>query len=332
MRRARTRGRSRRRGGVLIPLEAIERARAITADVVHESPLVRLDVDAPCEIWLKLECLQPIGSFKLRGAASAIRQAAPEEWRSGVWTTSAGNMAQGVCWVARQLGVPATVIAPDHAPRAKLDAIARLGGRVLLVPFETWWESMETGAYPGVEGLFVHPVLDERVIAGNGAIGLELAERLGDIDTVLVPWGGGGLTTGIASALAATSPATRVVACEPETGAPLTASFEAGHPVEVAYTASFVDGAGSKALLRPMWERAQGLVAGAVAVPLADVAASVRLLATRARVVAEGAGALALAAALAGHGGGGRVVCIVSGGNIDAERLATILAGETPEA
>jgi threonine dehydratase len=293
---------------------------------------VRLDVDAPCEIWLKLECLQPIGSFKLRGAASAIGQAEPDEWRRGVWTTSAGNMAQGVCWVARSLGVPATVVAPDHAPRTKLDAIARLGGRVVSVPFETWWETMETGAYPGVDGFFVHPVLDERVMAGNGVIGLELAERLDEIDTVLVPWGGGGLTSGIASALAAASPGTRVVACEPETGAPLAASLAAGRPVQVDYTASFVDGAGSKALLPAMWERATGLVAGSVAVPLDDVAAAVRLLAERARVVAEGAGALALAAALAGHGGEGRVVCVVSGGNIDPVVLATILGGATPRA
>ena len=189
---------------------------------------------------------------------------------------------------------------------------------------------MEEGAYDGLGGLFVHPVLDERVMAGNGVIGLELAERLDRIDTVLVPWGGGGLTTGIASALAAVSPATRVVACEPETGAPLAASLAAGEPRAVDYEASFVDGAGSKALLPAMWERARPLVAGAVAVPLADVAAAVRLLATRARVVAEGAGALALAAALAGHGGDGRVVCIVSGGNIDPEPLATILAGRRP--
>ena len=239
-------------------------------------------------------------------------------------------MAQGVCWIARELGIPATVVAPDHAPQAKLEAIERLGGRVVLVPFDTWWRTMEEGAYDDLAGLFVHPVLDERVMAGNGVIGLELAERLDRIDTVLVPWGGGGLTTGIASALAAVSPATRVVACEPETGAPLAASLAAGEPRAVDYEASFVDGAGSKALLPAMWERARPLVADAVAVPLADVAAAVRLLATRARVVAEGAGALALAAALAGHGGDGRVVCIVSGGNIDPDRLATILAGRVP--
>jgi threonine dehydratase len=291
---------------------------------------VRLAVDAPCEIWLKLECLQPIGSFKLRGATSAIRQADENEWRAGVWTTSAGNMAQGVCWVARELGVHATVVAPDHAPRAKLDAIERLGGRSITVPFDTWWETMETGSFPGVEGFFVHPVLDERVIAGNGVIGLELVEQLDDIETVLVPWGGGGLSVGIASALAAVSPATRVIACEPATGAPFAASFAAGETVGVDYTASFVDGAGSKALLPAMWERARELLAGGVAVPLDAAADAVRVLATRGRVVAEGAGALALAAALAGHGGSGRVVCVVSGGNIDADLLARILAGDSP--
>ncbi len=289
---------------------------------------MRLEIDAPCEIWLKLECLQPIGSFKLRGATSAIRQAGPDAWRDGVWTTSAGNMAQGVCWVARELGVPATVVAPDHAPRAKLDAVERLGGRVIAVPFDTWWETMETASYPGLEGFFVHPVLDERVMAGNGVIGLELAEQLGAIDVVLVAWGGGGLTTGIASALAAVSPSTRVIACEPETGAPLAASLATGEPVAVDYRPSFVDGAGSKALLPAMWERARSLVAGAVAVPLEEAAAAVRLLATRAHIVAEGAGALPLAAALAGHGGTGRVVCIVSGGNIDPDRLAAILVGD----
>ncbi len=289
---------------------------------------MRLEIDAPCEIWLKLECLQPIGSFKLRGATSAIRQAGPDAWRDGVWTTSAGNMAQGVCWVARELGVPATVVAPDHAPRAKLDAVERLGGRVIAVPFDTWGETMETASYPGLEGFFVHPVLDERVMAGNGVIGLELAEQLGAIDVVLVAGGGGGLTTGIASALAAVSPSTRVIACEPETGAPLAASLATGEPVAVDYRPSFVDGAGSKALLPAMWERARSVVAGAVAVPLEEAAAAVRLLATRAHVVAEGAGALPLAAAIAGHGGTGRVVCIVSGGNIDPERLAAILSDE----
>jgi threonine dehydratase len=240
-------------------------------------------------------------------------------------------MAQGVAWVARQLGVPAAVVAPDHAPRAKLDAIDRLGARVELVPFETWWRTMEEGSYPGLDGFFVHPVLDEDVMAGNGTIGLELAEDLDAVDAVLVPWGGGGLTTGIASALAQLSPETRVIACEPETAAPLTAALRAGGPVEVDYRTSFVDGAGGKTVLPAMWERARPLVSGAVAVPLDDVAAAIRLLAERAHVVAEGAGALAVAAALAGRGGPGRVVCIVSGGNIDASRLAAVLEGRTPD-
>jgi threonine dehydratase len=298
---------------------------------VLRTPLVRLQVpESPAEIWLKLECLQPIGSFKIRGAANAIRSAPAGAVDRGVLTTSAGNMAQGVAWMARENGVPATVIAPEHAPQTKLDAIARLGGTVIKVPYERWWQTMEEGSYPGVEGYFVHPVLDDAVMAGNGTIGLELAEDLTEIDTVVIPWGGGGLTTGIASALAAVSPHTRVLACEPDTGAPLAASLAAGSPVGVDYVPSFVDGAGSKVLLAPMWERARPLLAGGITVTLDETAAAVRLLAERARVVAEGAGALAVAAAVSGRAGSGRIVCIISGGNIDASRLAAILEGRTP--
>jgi threonine dehydratase len=241
-------------------------------------------------------------------------------------------MAQGVAWVARDLGVPATVVAPDHAPATKLAAIERLGGRVITVPWERWWQAMEEGAYPGVDGFFVHPVLDDSVMAGNGTIGLELVEQLAGIDTVLIPWGGGGLTTGIASALAQLSPATRVYACEPETGAPVAATLaNGGTPTGVEYRASFVDGSGSKALLPAMWERAKPLLAGSYVLSLDETAAAVRLLAERARVVVEGAGALGVAAAVSGRAGTGRIVCIVSGGNIDAARLATILAGQTPD-
>jgi len=239
-------------------------------------------------------------------------------------------MAQGVAWMAREEGVPATIIAPDHAPQTKLDAISRLGGTVTKVPFDRWWQSMEEGSYPGVGGLFVHPVLDEAVMAGNGTIGLELVDDLDEIDTVLIPWGGGGLTSGIASALAALSPGTKVFACEPETGAPVSASLAAGEPTAVDYTASFVDGAGGKMLLPAMWERARALLMGAIPVTLDETAAAVRLLAERARVIAEGAGALSVAAALSGRAGEGRIVCIVSGGNIDASRLAAILEGGTP--
>jgi threonine dehydratase len=304
----------------------------IAGDAIR-TPLVRLQVDLPgTEIWLKLECLQPIGSFKIRGAANAIRQAPAKAVTHGVLTTSAGNMAQGVAWIARDLGVPATIVAPDHAPDTKIAAIERLGGRVIKVPYDRWWQAMEEGSYPGVEGLFVHPVLDDKVMAGNGTIGLELVEQLAAIDTVLIPWGGGGLTTGIASALAALSPASRVFACEPETGAPVAATLtNGGVPAAVDYRASFVDGSGSKALLPPMWKLARDLLAGSHVVSLDETAAAVRLLAERTRVVAEGAGALAVAAAVSGRAGTGRIVCIVSGGNIDSSRLAAILSGRTPD-
>jgi threonine dehydratase len=241
-------------------------------------------------------------------------------------------MAQGVAWAARELGVPATVVAPDNAPRTKLDAVARLGGRVEAVSYERWWRVMSEGRFEGADGLFVHPVQDERVQAGNGTIGLELAEDLPDADAVLVPWGGGGLFTGIASALAALRPETKVYAVQPETGAAVTAALAACGPAEApGFRPSFVDGAGARTVLPGMWERARPLLAGAVVVSLAETAGAVRLLAERAHVVAEGAGALALAAALAGRVPGGKLVCVVSGGNIDADRLAAILRGETPD-
>ena len=315
----------------MIPFASIQAARARIADVAVRTPLIRLHaVETDAEIWLKLENLQPIGSFKIRGAANAIRSASPELLKAGVFTTSAGNMAQGVAWMAREIGIPATIVVPDHAPEGKLAAIARLGGRVIKVPFERWWQAMVEGSYPGIDGLFVHPVQDDAVMAGNGTIGLEIAEDLPDVDAVLVPWGGGGLTTGIASALTVASPRTRVYSCEPATGAPMHASFRAGAPVAVEYTASFVDGSGSKSLLPAMWERARPLLAGTFAPTLDETAAAVRLLATRARVVAEGAGGLALAAAMSGGAGARRIVCIVSGGNIDPARLALILHGKTP--
>jgi threonine dehydratase len=240
-------------------------------------------------------------------------------------------MAQGLAWAARELGVPATIVAPEHAPRTKLDAIERLGGRVVTVPHERWWQALVDGRYDDAPGLFVHPVQDDAVMAGNGTIGLELAEDAADADAVLVPWGGGGLFTGIASALAARAPGVRPYGIEPETGAPLTAAVAAGEPREVEYRSSFVDGAGSRALLPAMWERARPLLAGAHAVSLDETAAAVRLLAERARIVAEGAGALAVAAALSGRVEGRKLVCIVSGGNIDASRLAAILDGRTPD-
>jgi len=302
----------------VIPLEEIRRARERLGASVLRTPLVRFDE----HVWLKLENLQPIGSFKLRGALSAVRAASPSELAGGVVTASAGNMAQGVAWAAREAGVRATIVAPDDAPRAKLDAVERLGGEIISVPHEVWWQTMVDRRYDGVEGLFVHPVEDDAVMAGNGTIGLELCEDLAQFDEVIIPWGGGGLTTGIASAVKALRPGVRVVTAEPETAAPLAASLHTGEPTAIEFTPSFVDGAGGRALLPTMWEHARELVDEAVAVTLDDVREAVRLLAGRARVVAEGAGALALAAA---QGREGQVVCIVSGGNIDPAVLAEIL-------
>jgi threonine dehydratase len=307
----------------LIPLEEIRRARERLGDSVVRTPLVQLDE----RVWLKLENLQPIGSFKLRGALSAIRAASADELAAGVVTASAGNMAQGVAWAAREAGVRARIVAPESAPRAKLDAVERLGGEVIPVSYEAWWQAMVERRYEGVDGLFVHPVEDEAVMAGNGTIGLELCEELAAFDTVIVPWGGGGLTTGVASAVKALRPGVRVVTAEPETAAPLAAALAAGEPVAIDYVPSFVDGAGGRALLPTMWDRARALVDEAVAVPLADVEEAIRTLAARARVVAEGAGALALAAARDREG---TTVCIVSGGNVDASVLAAILAGRAP--
>jgi threonine dehydratase len=292
---------------------------------------VRLDApESPAEIWLKLENLQPIGSFKIRGAVNAIRQARPEDLQAGVVTASAGNMAQGVAWAAREAGVPATIVAPDYAPATKLAAIERLGGRVIKVPFEEWWQAMEEARYEGAEGLFVHPVYDSRVMAGNGTIGLELVDDLEGFDTVLIPWGGGGLTVGIASAVKALRPEVKILPVEPETGAPLGPSLAAGSPQSIDYQPSFVDGSGSRAILPKMWDAAQGLLDGSEVATLEETAGAVRLLAERARIVAEGAGALAAAVALSGRAGDGRIVCIVSGGNIDADTLATILSGGVP--
>ena len=304
--------------------------------VAIHTPLVRLQIDdAPAEIWLKLENLQPIGSFKLRGAANAMRLAPRATLERGVYTASAGNMAQGVAWNARALGVPCTVVVPEHAPQAKLAAIERLGARAIKVPFDDWWRVLVEHRYPGLDGLFIHPVSDPAVIAGNGTIGLEILQDLPECDTVVVPFGGGGLACGIAIALRGMAErgsrqVRRVLAAEVETAAPLSASLAAGRATSVDYRPSFVDGIGAKGVLEEMWPLASTLLDGALVASLTEVAAALRLLATRNRVIAEGAGAVPVAAALGGGAGGGKVVCVVSGGNIDEAKLARILVGEMP--
>lgn len=314
----------------MIALAAIERARAVLEGTAIRTPLVRLDVDSDAEIWLKLELLQPVRSFKIRGAGNAILQASDEALAGGVLTASAGNMAQGVAYAARLRGVPATIVVPEHAPQTKVDAIQRYGGRVIKVPYEEWWHVLVSGHYDGADGLFVHPVDNDLVMAGNGTIGLELVEQLHDFDAVVVPYGGGGLLTGIASAVKATRPGVAFYAVEPETGAPVAATLAAGAPTAVEYTPSFVDGSGSRELIPRVWEQASQLLDGAFALPLDEVAAAVRLVAERARVIAEGAGALSVAAALSPRlAGKKKVVCIVSGGNIDPAVFSRILMGGT---
>lgn len=314
----------------MIALEEILLARKTITGLAVRTPLVRLDVDSDAEIYLKLETLQPVNSFKIRGAGNAVLQATGEELAGGVVTASAGNMAQGVAYAARLRGVHATIVVPEGAPETKLAAVRRFGGEIVSLPYDDWWNVLVTGHYDGADGLFIHPVDDERVMAGNGTIGLELLEDLPDLDAVIVPYGGGGLLTGIASAVKAQRPEVRFYSAEPETGAPASASLAAGAPTAVDYERSFVDGAGSRSLIPGVWEHASQLLDGALTVSLDEAAAAIRLIAERVRVIAEGAGALAAAAALAGKAGTGKVVCIVSGGNIDPRVLARILNGETP--
>jgi threonine dehydratase len=317
-----------------IPIEAIRAARERIMPYVARTPLIRLEpdpdrADGP-DIWLKLETLQPVGSFKLRGASNAMAVADPDALDGGVWTASAGNMARGVAWQARRLGVRCTVVAPDHAPRAKLDPLRALGAEVILAPFAEWFQVLVDGRFRDLTGVFIHPVCDPAVMAGNGTIGLEILDEQPDVDAVLVPYGGGGLSCGIASALAAAKPGARVLACEVDTSAALAAALAAGAPARIDYRASFVDGIGSPFVLDAMWPLARRLLAGSIVSSLAEVAAAVRLLAERAHVVAEGAGAASVAGALGGKAGKGKIVCVVSGGNIDPFKLARILEGEVP--
>jgi threonine dehydratase len=317
--------------GLSPSLAEIRQARERIAGTAIRTPLVRLNVAvAPAEIWLKLENLQPIGSFKIRGATNAMAQIPQASLARGVLTASAGNMAQGVAWCARERGIPCTVIAPDTAPATKIQAIERLGGRVIRVPFERWWQTFQDRAYPGLDATFIHAFDDPDVMAGNGTIGLEILEDLPGVDAIVIPWGGGGLTCGIAAAVRALKSRCRLLAAEVEGAAPLGPSLAAGVPQAIDYRPSFVDGIGSRTVFPRMLELARASIDGALLASVAEIAAAIAVLAESNRVIAEGAGACALACALAGRAGGGKVVCVVSGGNIDLSRLCTVLRGEVP--
>jgi threonine dehydratase len=312
-------------------LAEIEAAAERIRGFAIRTPLLRLDIDAPAEIWLKLENLQPIGSFKIRGAASALMKLSRDELAGGVVTASAGNMAQGVARCARELGVRCDVVVPDNAPETKLDSISRLGAEIHRVPFDRWWRAIIERGYPELGGRFLHPVADPDVVAGNGTIGLEIADDLPGVKAVVVPFGGGGLSCGIASALRARVPRAKVFAAEVETAAPFAASLAVGHATEADHRPSFVDGIGGKSVMPEMWPMARELLTDSLVVTLDQVAEAIRQLVRRAKAVAEGAGAASVAAALNGRAGSGPIVCVVSGGNLDADRLRTILDGQTPD-
>jgi threonine dehydratase len=316
-----------RRYHIDMPITAAQArdARAAIAGTAFRTPLVPLQAEAPAAVYLKLENLQPIGSFKIRGAANVMGRTPRERLERGVLTASAGNMAQGVAYCARKLGVPATVVSPDTAPQTKIRAVERFGGRVILAPFGDWWRTFETRAYPGVEATFVHAFDDVDVMAGNGTIALELLEDLPDLDSVVIPWGGGGLSCGIAAVLRELAPRVKVYAAEVETAAPLSASLAAGAPVNVDYTPTFVDGIGSRIVFPNMFERARKLLDAAIVVTLDEAAAAMKLVAERNRVIAEGAAACAVAAAISGRAGTGKVVAIVSGGNVDLSKFAELV-------
>lgn len=309
-----------------ITIDDIRAARERIAGVITRTPLVRLlhGVQGAPEIWLKLENLQPINAFKLRGAANAVALLSPQERQKGVWTISAGNAGQGVAYAAREAGVPCTVVVIETAPDTKVERMSALGARLVKAPFDACWRAMDERSFPGVEGTFVHPFDDHDFIAGNATAGLEIFEDLPGVKTVVAAIGGGGLTAGIGSAMRALAPHVRVLGAEPETAAPGFASFAAGSPqVFEGWQVSFVDGAGGKSIFPRMWERMKDTVDGSVVVTLDEVKQAMKLVASKARVIAEGAGALSVAAALKQTEG--PVVAVVSGGNVDLKKFCEIV-------
>jgi threonine dehydratase len=310
-----------------IPAGMVEEARKYVYEAAIRTPLVRLNSDAPAEIYLKLECLQPIGSFKIRGAYNAVRVLPDAERQRGVWTVSAGNAAQGVALAARKAGVPCRVLMIDTAPAAKKEATCRLGAEIVEASFDECWGAFSTRSHPAMQGTFVHPFEDDAFIAGNASCGLEILEDLPDVDAVVVAFGGGGLSCGIATVMRERAPHVKVFAAEPETAFPLARSFAMGSAQSFPeWQASFVDGCGGKSVLPRMWALAHHLLAGGIVASLEECRHAMRIVAERNRVIAEGAGACAVAAGLSGKAGTGKVVCVVSGGNIDLKKFAELVA------
>ena len=311
-----------------IAIEDVEQARERIAGTVLRTPLVKIDTGS-CgpEVWLKLENLQPTNAYKIRGATNAVARLSDEERAKGVWTISAGNAGQGVAYAARQFGIPSTVVAIETAPQTKLDRMRALGARIVPVSYEQAWKAAEEHEFEGLGGTFVHPFDNHDFIAGHGTMGLEIAEDLPEVATVICAIGGGGLITGVGSAIKARKPGTQVLGAEPETAAPYALSLREGGPRKFEdWQASFVDGAGGKSVIERMWQRMQPVVDGSIVVTLDQTRDAMRLIAEKSRTIAEGAGALALAAALTGKAGEGPIVCVVSGGNIDLKKFAELVA------
>jgi len=308
-------------------LSEIRDARARIAGTIVRTPLVRLELGPGFpDVRLKLENLQPINAYKLRGAANAVALLSDAERRRGVWTISAGNAGQGVAYAARAAGVPCTVVAIETAPAAKLERMRALGAKLVLVPYEVAWQALDDRSYPGVSGTFIHPFDDQNFITGHATMGLEILEDAPDTVAIIAAIGGGGLITGVASAVKALRPEIKVWGAEPETAAPAALSFAKGSAqVFSDWKATFVDGAGGKSVFPRMWQRMQPVVDGCIVVSLDETKRAMRLMAEKARVIAEGAGALGLAAALTGKAGKGPVVAIVSGGNIDLEKFSELI-------
>jgi threonine dehydratase len=310
-----------------ISADLIEDAYKHVYEAAIRTPLIRLNYPAQAEIHLKLECLQPIGSFKIRGAYNAVRLLPAAGRNRGLWTVSAGNAAQGVALAAQKVGVPCKVLVMDTAPAAKLEAIRRLGAEIVKAPFDQCWKALEERQHSAMNGAFVHPFEDDEFIAGNASIGLEILEDLPDVDCVVASFGGGGLSCGIASALKARGHSAKVFAAEPETGAPLSRSFELGSPQRFPdWRASWVDGCGGKSVFPRMWALANHLLAGSLVSTLDDIQKALKIVAERNHVICEGAGACAVAGGLGGMCGSGKIVCVVSGGNIDLATFSKLVA------
>jgi threonine dehydratase len=310
-----------------IAIEDIEKARERIAGTVLRTPLVKLDAGSGApEIYLKLENLQPTNAYKIRGASNAVAKLSDQDRAKGVWTISAGNAGQGVAYAARQFGVPSTVVAIETAPQTKLDRMRALGATIVPVSYERAWVAAETHEFEGLDGTFVHPFDNHDFIAGHGTMGLEILEDLPEVRTVIAAIGGGGLITGVGSAIKARRPDVKVLGAEPETAAPYAYSLAQGGPRRFPdWQASFVDGAGGKSVTERMWQRMRAVTDGTITVTLDQVRDAMRLIAEKSRTIAEGAGALSVAAALTGEAGDGPIVCIISGGNIDLDKFAELV-------